>query len=113
MLMVCALSKGRLGLNGSSAGSCAVRGADLLALRWCLGRDARVGKAVLPCEEKCCSEALLSILKEGGFFAFHCGVCAEIPIGALVCIVQQDLYGSTGVESCCLQIEIRLNKGKR
>lgn len=33
MFMVCPLSEGRVGLNGSSAENCAVRGGGLLALQ--------------------------------------------------------------------------------
>lgn len=70
MFMVCAFSEGRLGLSGSSAENRAMRGADLLALQWCLATDARAEKTVLPCEEKCRGKALLSTLKEAFFFFF-------------------------------------------
>lgn len=74
MFMVCTLSEGRLGLSGSSAEHYAVRGADSLALQWYLAGGVRAEKAVLPCEDRCCSKVLLSTLKwlVWGF----CGACA-------------------------------------
>lgn len=107
--MVCGLNTERLGSNGSSAENCVMGGADLPGLQWCLARGVRVEKSVLPCE-KCCSRALVGTQKEANFF--FCDACTYILTEAPVCTVQQDLYGSTGVESCCLHIEIRLNKGK-
>lgn len=65
--MVCGLNKERLGSNGSSAENCVMGGADLPDLQWCLARDVRVEKSVLPCE-KCCSRALVGTQKEANFF---------------------------------------------
>lgn len=105
---VCALSKERLGSNGRSAEICTVREADILDLQWCLPRDVRVEKPLLPCE-KCCCKALVGTQKETHFFfvmlALKSWLRLQFAQSSRICMAAL-------VWKVVVCIEIRLNKGK-